>query len=306
MIYTCTLNPAIDYHLKVDSFGEGKLNRTKATRIVAGGKGINVSVVLMNLGVDNISTGFIGGFSGQFIQEYATKHYRLRTNFMTIDDMTRINVKMSHQGLETEINAPGPIVKESEMSKLLALVEQLRQDDILVISGSPAGGVANSYVRIVQKCVENGNEFVLDTNDSALKECLKFKPLLVKPNLVELQEFFDKSIESISDVITTAKALVEQGAKNVIVSLGDRGNVFVNQREVFVAKPIGGLVKNTVGAGDSMVAGFLAGVSQIFNLRDSFRLAVACGTATAFNGRLATKAGVDKYLPQVEIEDRTR
>jgi len=303
MIYTCTYNPAIDYLMEVEGIVLGGLNRSRHHKLVAGGKGINIAIVLANLGIESVMTGFVGGFTGKYLVQYIDGYYQLKSSFVMIEDSTRVNIKLNHHGSETEINALGPVIKVGEMNRLLAFVERLGHDDILAISGSPAQGVADNYLDLIKTCGRRGIEFVLDTYNNALKEGLPYRPLLVKPNLNELQELFEVRIDTLADIVKYGKKLLELGAKNVIVSMGAKGNIFLNDKTFLVASPIKGIVKNTVGAGDSMVAGFLAGHVRKFDFKESFRLAVACGTATAFSDSLATKSEIDSCLTMVEIEE---
>lgn len=302
MIYTCTYNPAIDYKIEVASFTEGTLNRTTFNKFVAGGKGINVSIVLNNLGINNVALGFIGGFTGKFVNNFLQDQFNLNSNFTEIHDITRVNVKLKNTDVETEINALGPIVSKEDMSRFLEVIQTLKQGDIIAIGGSPARGFASNYIDLVSHCKSNGIEFIIDSNNNNLIDTLKFNPLLVKPNIKELNDLFSCNIETEQDIIKYAKELVTQGAKNVIVSMGGEGSIFLNKTEIFKAKPITGEVKNTVGAGDSMVAGFITGLSKGLSNLESYKLAVACGTATAFSFDLAKENEINYYLDKLEIE----
>jgi 1-phosphofructokinase len=302
MIYTCTFNPAIDYKLETNSFTQGELNRSTFNKFVAGGKGINVSIVLNNLGIKNIATGFTGGFTGDYLKQFLTEEFKLSTNFINIHDLTRLNVKLNNNGIETEVNQEGPQVSRVEMDKMLTFVDTMKKRDILAVGGSPSRGYASSYDELIEKCVEKEIEFIIDSNQSSLMDTLCHKPLLVKPNIFELKEIFNEEIDSEEDIIFYAKKLLQFGAKNVIVSLGAAGSYFINNSFVYKANSIKGNVKNTVGAGDSMVAGFLAGLSMGYNSVDCYKMAIACGTATAFSYDLATKYDATSYFDKIKIQ----
>lgn len=303
MIYTCTYNPAIDYKVEVDGFIEGDLNRTTFSKFVAGGKGINVSIVLKNLGVENKVTGFIGGFTGEFVKDSLKKTYGLETCFITVNELTRLNTKINNNGVETEVNALGPVVTEEELNRLLDFVQTMDQTDILIIGGSPARGKAGSYLELVKLLRKKHVEFVIDTNKKSLIETLPYQPLLVKPNIKELNELFECDIQSLEEIVRYSKKLIDMGAKNVIVSLGGEGSVFVNQETVYKAKPIIGDVKNTVGAGDSMVAGFVKSYVNGGTSLEHYKTAIAAGTATAFSYDLAQEDEVNELLGSIEVEE---
>ena len=303
MIYTCTYNPAIDYKLELDNLVVGDLNRTNMSIFTAGGKGINVSIVLNRLEVENVSIGFVGGFSGKYFVDYLKEKYDLNTSFIEVSGKTRINVKLNTSGTETEINARGPKISLEELNILLSKIDGMSENDVLVIGGSVARGVANSYLDLVKKCKSKNIEFIIDTNKDNLLEVLTYQPLLVKPNLKELEELFDVSIKSQAEIIRYANKLLDKGAKNVIVSLGANGSLLINREAILQALPIIGDVKNTVGAGDSMVAGFVCEYMKSSDAKEAFKKAVAAGTATAFSYGLAKKADVLNYYHKVEIKE---
>lgn len=303
MIYTCTYNPAIDYKLELDSFTEGMLNRAITNSFVAGGKGINVSIVLNSLGFKNKAFGFVGGFTGNFVEKYLEEHYNLDTNFTRIKDTSRINVKMKSNHCETELNALGPFVTKFEMADFINQIKTLNKGDIIAIGGSCAKGEASNYISLIEALRELEVEFIVDSSNETLKEVLSYEPLLVKPNLNELCELFQTKIVTDSDIVKYANELLMLGAKNVIVSLGGNGSILVNNSIKLKAYPIEGNVINTVGAGDSMVAGFVAGFSEGLNIEDTYKLSIACGTATAFNQNLATQETVEEIIKKVRIEE---
>jgi 1-phosphofructokinase len=303
MIYTCTLNPAVDYKIKIDQFVEGKLNRIEEAEFSAGGKGINVSIVLNNLETKNIATGFLGGFPGIYIKEYLEEKYQLNMNFIEIKEPTRINVKLKQIKSETEINHQGPNVEEHDFNALLSLINSLKQDDILICGGSSCKGIHNSYQKIALLCNEKRIKFVMDTPGIYLSQFISFSPFLIKPNNHELEEYFKVKIKTINDTIYYGKKLIEQGAQNVIISLGAKGSVFINKDVIYRSNMIKGLVTNTVGAGDSMVAGFMHQYLKTNDYKKAYEYAIASGTATAFNKGLANLESINKYIDKVRVKE---
>ncbi len=302
MIYTITYNPAIDYKLEVDSFIEGHLNRTTSNYYIAGGKGINVSMVLKNLGVESIALGYVGGFTGEYIKNHLTNDLNIKHNFIEVSENTRVNVKLKNKELETEINSSGPVITKEEHEQMLEFISNLKCDDVVVVGGSAAKGEASSYKDICKICNEKGIKFVVDTSKKNLLEVLQYQPYLIKPNVVELEELFEVSIKNEEEIIHYANELLQLGAKNIIVSLGKDGSIFLNSEVIYKASPISGNVVNTVGAGDSMVAGFVAGINKL-TTKEAYKQAVACGTATAFSKGLANEENVQKYMKEILVTD---
>lgn len=301
MIYTVTLNPAIDYVISVSHFVEGKLNKTEVEHKFPGGKGINVSRVLKQLGVPSTNLGFIGGFTGDFICTRLEEE-ALLTNFVTVEGDTRINIKLKSQS-ETEINGQGPVISEDKLGELKSQIQSLTPDDLLVLSGSiPRGVPSDVYVSLVQLASENKVPFVVDISSGTLFELLPYGPELIKPNHHELGELFQTSFESIEDMIPYGTKLVDMGAKHVLVSMGKDGAMLFNQQGVYRAYGLTGNLKNSVGSGDSMVAGFVSQYSNHREVIDAFRYGVAAGSATAFSDDLATGEAIINLLEQVNIE----
>jgi 1-phosphofructokinase len=302
MIYTLTLNPSVDYIVEADEFILGELNRSKNETKLPGGKGINVSRVLRSMGVESKAIGFLGGFTGKYIEEYLNRE-GIYTGFVKVDGDTRINIKLKAD-IETEINARGPEVSTLSIGLLKEQIKQLGNGDFLVLAGSiPSGMPKSIYEEIVQICKDTGAEVLIDAEGELLKTVLDYRPFLIKPNHHELGQFFDKEIETTEDAIFYGKKLIEAGAKNVIVSLADKGAVFINEPSAFIASVPRGEVKSSVGAGDSMVAGFLANYLKTENSKEAFRYSVASGSATAFSIGLCTADKVEQLLPQVKIEE---
>ncbi|MCM3117744.1 1-phosphofructokinase [Neobacillus sp. MER 74] len=302
MIYTLTLNPSVDYIVKLESFQLGELNRTVEEAKFPGGKGINVSTVLKHFGTSSIALGFIGGFTGAYIEQYLQKEL-IETDFVQVDEDTRINVKLK-TGQESEINANGPKITAENFSLLKQKIKKLSADDLLVLAGSiPSSLPKTTYEELVKICSESSAQFVVDAEGDLLKKVLPYRPLLIKPNHHELGELFDATITTAEEVIPFGKRLVEMGAKNVIISLAGAGAVLINSETTLLAEVPKGEVKNSVGAGDSMVAGFLAAYVKTRNIEEAFRYSVASGSATAFSLGLCTKEEVEELLPQVHIKE---
>ncbi|GGB00714.1 1-phosphofructokinase [Macrococcus hajekii] len=297
MIYTLTLNPSVDYVVFADDIKLGELNRSQKTFKFAGGKGINVSRVLQAHGIPSTALGFIGGFPGALIQQ-KLEESEIATDFVAIQDDTRINIKLKG-GNETEINAPGPVISQAETAQLFKQIEQLTAEDTLVIAGSiPSSMQADIYEDIARLCK---CQFVVDAEKDLLLSVLKYHPVFIKPNKTELEEMFDCQLHTDDDIKAAARELIQQGAQNVMVSLGGEGALFVSESLVYKAQVPSGRVVNTVGSGDSTVAGMLAGRERGLSLSDSFKLAVASGTATAFTEDLATDEQIQQILPNVQL-----
>lgn len=301
MIYTLTLNPSVDYIVELEQVALGELNRTANETKFPGGKGINVSRVLKRMGVTSNALGFNGGFTGDYIEQYLHNE-QIETDFVRVQEDTRINVKLKTD-TETEINAKGPVISEEYFSQLKDKIRSLTSDDILVLAGSiPSSMPSNTYEEIVKICSETGTGFVVDAEGDLLKKVLPYRPFLIKPNHHELSEIFETDITEPEDVFPYAEKLIEQGAQNVIVSLAGKGAVFMNKEIVVVASVPTGELKSSVGAGDSMVAGFLAKYLQTDDFKEAFRYSVASGSATAFSIGLCSLEKVESLLSQVIIQ----
>ncbi|MBS4205171.1 1-phosphofructokinase [Lederbergia citrea] len=301
MIYTLTLNPSIDYVVQLEPFHIGELNRIQSETKFPGGKGINVSRVLKRLGIDTTALGFIGGFTGCYIEEYLQIEHN-QTDFVKIKEDTRINIKLN-TGKETEINAKGPEITTEEYEELKAKIRGLESGDFLILSGSiPASLPNTTYEELVQICSENDVQFIADAEGDLLKNVLPHKPFLIKPNHHELGALFNIEIHSPEEAIPYGKKLIEMGAQNVVVSMADMGAVFINKKNVLVATVPSGVLKSSVGAGDSLVAGFLAQFLKTGKYEEAFRYGVASGSATAFSIELCTKDQIEALLPQVVIK----
>lgn len=297
MIYTITTNPAIDYILRFDIFEDGGTIRATDDEKYPGGKGIMASKILKNLGEKSVNLGFVGGFIGEYIAN-SIKEIGLDEKFVRIKENSRINVKLKYDK-ETEINAKGPEISKEEVQMFFDSLGEVRKDDIIVISGSlPYSLDSDFYKKVIEK---TGAKFTIDIADKRLLDYLSYKPLLVKPNEEELGKIFETEINE-DNLIEYARKLNDLGAQNVIVSLGANGSVFVDENHVYRAKPIDGKLVNSVGAGDSMVGGFVYGIVNDFEKIDAYKLAAACGSATAFSPDIADRDMINEILNKVEVE----
>lgn len=294
MIYTITLNPSIDYIVHVENFKADALNRTDAEHMLAGGKGINVSTVLRNLGHETTALGFTAGFTGAEV-ERMLKEQGIHTDFVHVSNgMTRINVKMRSQG-ETEINGMGPCITAEEMGQLFHKLDALKDGDVLVISGSvPANVNPDIYEKIMGILSDRKVLIAVDAEKKLLNGVLKYNPFLVKPNIHELAAFFSLEELTKDEVLEYAEKLQKKGARNVLVSMGADGALLVDEKgEVYTSSAPDGIAMNTIGAGDSMVAGFIAGYLSSMDYEKAFHMGVAAGSASAFSMDLASSDEVD-------------
>lgn len=299
MIYTLTLNPCLDYIVKTKNLTLGETNRSNIQEIYPGGKGINVSIVLSNLGMDTKALGFVAGFTGDEIVK-RVNNLGIKSDFITLDSgMSRINVKIKDK-VETEINASGPVVTEKDLKKLLKKLDELKTDDVLVLTGNvPKGMDDTTYARIMEKC--KNKLTAVDACGNLLKNTLKYKPFLIKPNIAELEEIFGCEI-ALEDVQIYAKKLQNMGAKNVLVSFGKDGAALLTETGEYITCPASkGTLVNSVGSGDSMVAGFLCEYFKSGNYKEALRLAVAAGSASAFMPHLADKDAVLYQKEQITV-----
>ncbi|WP_147532219.1 1-phosphofructokinase [Bacillus marasmi] len=301
MIYTVTLNPSVDYIVQLESLKPGGLNRSNHEDKFPGGKGINVSRVLKRMGIASQTLGFIGGFTGRYIEEYLNRE-AIQTDFVKVNEDTRINIKLKAES-ETEINAKGPKISHADLQALMDKIKQLTAQDMLVLAGSiPSSMPKSTYEELVRLCVNNGTSFVVDAEGELLTNVLPFRPFLIKPNHHELGEIFHTKIATCEEAIYYGKKLIEQGAENVIVSLAGDGAVFINKEVSLIANVPNGKVKSSVGAGDSMVAGFLAKFQESGDVQKAFQYSVASGSATAFSIGLCSLEEVEQLLENIKIQ----
>ena len=306
MIYTITFNPALDYITQVENFKIGEINRTKTETILPGGKGLNVSIVLKNLGIENTALGFVAGFTGEeLIRKLETQG--VKTDFVKVKDgITRINVKISsvndNDVEETALNGMGPQITKENIEELMNKIQNMTVDDFVILSGSIPKNIDNNiYEKICEILNEKGITFIVDSTQELLINVLKYKPFLIKPNKEELKETVKRNIHTREDIINSAKTLQEMGAQNVLVSLGNDGAILLTQEEkTYYSEAPKGQVVNTVGSGDSMVAGFLAGYYKTKDYEYALKMGVSAGSASAFSVELATKEKVDSILKQLQ------
>ncbi|HBI6352671.1 TPA: 1-phosphofructokinase [Listeria monocytogenes] len=300
MIYTITLNPSIDYIVQIGQLNLGGLNRMKQDYKLPGGKGINVSRVLNQLNVPSLATGFLGGFTGNFIKDWL-QNEGVKTGFVTVKDDTRINIKLKH-GEETEINGLGPAISEKEINGFLKVMDKVTANDIVILSGSVPPSLGNDfYNKIIQICKEKKAEFMIDTTGQELLDALPNHPILIKPNHHELADLFGVKLGSVEELIPYGKKCLELGAQHVIVSMAGDGALLYTGEDVYFADALKGELKNSVGAGDSMIAGFVGTFDKTRDPVKAFAAGVATGGATAFSTDLAQKELIDELLPQVKI-----
>ena len=300
MIYTVTFNPAIDYIVSMDDFSFGKTNRITQEKIRPGGKGINVSTVLTNLNIENTALGFLAGFTGTEIKRLCIET-GIHCDFITLSTGTnRINVKLKdYDG--TELNGAGPVISSTELDALMEQLHKLQSGDTLILAGSiPSSLPSDIYQRIMDKLHNKDVKIVVDATKKLLLKCLPYGPFLIKPNKHELEEIFGVTITTKKEALHYARRLQELGAKNVCVSLSGDGAVFISETgECFETDVPPGKLVNAVGAGDSMIAGFLAGWESFKDYRQAFRMAVAAGSASAYSEELATKEEIMTLLPYI-------
>ena len=297
MIYTVTLNPAIDYIMRMDELHMGITNRSNSEEYYCGGKGINVSLVLAELDIPSTALGFIAGFVGDAIDKWVANTY-VTTDFIRLrDGISRINVKIK-AGEETEINGQGPDIAEDELEALMMKVDHIQDGDTLVLAGSiPNTLPDDTYERMLERISDKDVRIVVDATKQLLVNSLKYKPFLIKPNKQELSEIFDVDVQTKEDIFTYAKKLQDMGARNVLISLGGDGAMLVDEDgQIHEAGVIKDKVVNTVGSGDSMVAGFVAGYEMKNSYSYALTLGSVCGNATAFLPWLATKEKINELL----------
>lgn len=303
MVYTVTFNPALDYLLYVNNLESNDIIRTEKEQLFYGGKGINVSVILSRLGIENKALGFLAGFSGKQLDEML-KADSMDTDFVYLKEgYTRINVKIKSDR-EIDINANGPEITDDDITSLFERLERLKKGDCLVLAGSiPKSLPDNIYEKILDRLNNKGIDFVVDATGDLLKNVLKYKPFMVKPNHHELGEIFSVEIKNLDDIKIYSKKLQEMGARNVLVSRGKDGAALLDENgELHTMGNVPGKIVSSVGCGDSMVAGFLAGYYQTKDYQYALKLGSACGNATAFSSSLATKEEIECMLKNENLK----
>jgi 1-phosphofructokinase len=302
MVYTVTFNPSIDYIVAVDDFKLGMTNRTSSELVHPGGKGVNVSVILNNLGIENTAFGFTAGFTGKAIAAMIEQQ-GVKADFIEIDEgLSRINFKLeSVDG--TEINGRGPDISEAKVEELLSKLDTLKAGDVVVLAGSIPHSMSDDIYRTILKRLEGkGVLSVVDATSTLLMNVLEYHPFLIKPNQHELGEIYNVELKTKEEVVPYARKMHEAGARNVLISMGGMGAVLVAEDgSTYSAPAPKGILKNSVGSGDSMVAGFMTGWLRTGSYEEAFKMGVAAGSASAFSDYLATKDEVEEVLKRVEV-----
>lgn len=297
MIYTVTFNPALDYVIRMESLKLGTVNRSSAEAVYYGGKGINVSTVLKNIGVDSVALGFVAGFTGKEIEE-GVKNMGVATDFIKLPEgMSRINVKIKAEQ-ETEINGQGPAISMEKVEKLFEKLDRLEKGDCLVLAGTiPASLPSDIYEQIMDRLKDKEIRIVVDATKDLLLNVLKYHPFLIKPNNHELGEMSGVVLKTDEEIVEYAKKLQERGARNVLISMAGDGAILLTEtKEVYKMGVPKGTVVNSVGAGDSMVAGFVASYFKEHDYLKALKFGTATGSATAFSEGLATMDKVEELL----------
>ncbi|MEH7403535.1 MULTISPECIES: 1-phosphofructokinase [Bacillaceae] len=301
MIYTVTLNPSIDYIVEVEDLGLGKINRMKRENKFPGGKGINVSRVLKRLDVESIALGFVGGFTGDFIKN-VLENESVTSDFVQVEGDSRINIKLKSL-LETEINGQGPAISEEKLDQFFYKLKQIKKGDYVVLAGNiPNTLPADLYEQLTLWGQENGIHIIVDASGKVLLDVVKHRPFFIKPNHHELGDLFDVKITSIEQAIPYGKKLVDMGAQNVGISFAGDGAILITESSVYISNVPKGEVINSVGAGDSLVAGFVGTYVKTNNIETAFKVGVASGSATAFSEDLTKREKIEELLNQVKIE----
>lgn len=301
MVYTVTFNPAVDYVVRPKTFDFGKVNRLTDEQVFVGGKGINVSIVLKELGVESSALGFVAGFTGEFIKKDLESR-GIPTDFVELKDgFTRINVKIKYNG-ETEINGGGPGISPEELDEFFAKLKKLTSEDTIIVAGSiPPSLPENMYERILECVKDSGVRCIVDASGDLLMKVIKFKPFLIKPNHIELAEIFGRELNSDEDIRECAEKLRSMGASNVLVSMAENGSMLIDENgKCYRMGTAAGSVKNSVGAGDSMVAGFVAGYLKTGDFGYAVKLGTAAGGATAFSDGLGGKDHIMELFKELD------
>ncbi|WP_064607549.1 1-phosphofructokinase [Streptobacillus moniliformis] len=299
MIYTLTLNPALDYDIYLNKTELGNLNLSKDVNFRAGGKGINVSIMLKNLGMDSIALGYVSGFTGKFIK-ISLDEMNISNNFIEIDGITRINVKINDSNGETEIAGISPRISNIDIEKLLGFIKSLKKDDILVLAGSIPENLQKDIYKVIS--METQAKIILDTRGDKLNYNV-YNNILIKPNIKELEDVFNVSLNSDEMIYEYAQKFIENGIENVLVSMGSKGAILVKKGRYYKGNIPSGKYINSIGAGDSMVAGFTYAYVNKYRDEDILKLAIACGSSTAYSYNIGEKELIDKLLLDIKIEE---
>ena len=304
MIYTVTLNPSIDYVVETDKLKIGEVNRSNKEELYPGGKGINVSLMLNELQIENTALGFLGGFIGEYIENTLASN-GVNTEFIKLEKgFSRINLKIKNE-VETEINGKGPHISEDNLQLLYKKIEKLKDEDILVLCGSIPKSLSNTlYKDIISMVAKKNVKVIVDATSNLLLNTLKYNPFLIKPNIHELEEIFDTKIDCIDSTIFYATKLKDMGVENVLISMGKDGALLIDSKgKIYLSNAPYGDVINTVGSGDSMVAGFISGYLKTKDYKEALKLGASCGSATAFSSGIGEKKLIDTLKNEIEIKE---
>ncbi|WP_405348905.1 1-phosphofructokinase [Fusobacterium animalis] len=303
MIYSVTLNPSIDFIVRVKDFQLGETNRAYEDNFFAGGKGIMVSKLLKNVKTDCVNLGFLGGFTGIFIEQNLKK-LNILSDFVTVNENTRVNVKLKTE-TETEINCQGPKISDNEKEEFLDKIRKIKSDDFVILSGSVPSNLGNDfYITIIEILNKNGVKFTLDSSGETFSKSLKYKPFLIKPNKDELKEYARREFKNNQEIVNYVRENLVDKAEHVIISLGGEGALYIDKKFSLFAYPlrVKDNVVNTVGAGDSVVAGFVNYMLKHNDVERAFRFAVACGTATSFSEDIGELNFIEEIYNKLVIE----
>ncbi|WP_339068345.1 1-phosphofructokinase [Fusobacterium animalis] len=303
MIYSVTLNPSIDFIIRVKDFQLGETNRAYEDNFFAGGKGIMVSKLLKNVKTDCVNLGFLGGFTGTFIEQNLKK-LNILSDFVTVNENTRVNVKLKTE-TETEINCQGPKISDNEKEEFLDKIRKIKSDDFVILSGSVPSNLGNDfYITIIEILNKNGVKFTLDSSGETFSKSLKYKPFLIKPNKDELKEYARIEFKNNQEIVNYVRENLVDKAEHVIISLGGEGALYIDKKFSLFAYPlrVKENVVNTVGAGDSVVAGFVNYMLKHNDVERAFRFAVACGTATSFSEDIGELNFIEEIYNKLVIE----
>lgn len=303
MIYTVTLNPSIDHVVKMDNLMGGLVNKVNAENFYAGGKGVNVSKVLKEHKIESVALGFISGFTGEFIKNNL-KQCGIKNNFIDVlNGYSRINLKIKTNQNETEINGLGPSISSQNINKLFMILDKLSSNDILILAGSiPPSLPDDFYEQIIQRLNNKDLKIVVDARNTLLINALKYRPFLIKPNHHEISEIFNKTIKTNEELIFYGNKLKEIGAQNVLISMGGNGAILLTEsNEIYKSNVPKGILKNSVGSGDSMVGGFIAGYLKTNDYKEALKLGAASGSAAAYSDDLPKISFINELYNQIEI-----
>lgn len=302
MIYTCTLNTAIDMFVQMEDFITDKVNRSLYDELQPNGKGVNISIILNKLKTSSTATGFIGGFTGKFINDELLK-IGIKTDFIEVSGDTRINVFLNSNQGEYKIVNRGPTISKNEKEKLLEKINKLTNEDTLFVSGSLPMGLDSEVLKnIAEISFKNKFRLVLDTSNPILRSLMKYQPFLIKPNEEELQNLFPElSILNENEILKAAETLLHEGCENILVSLGSRGAYFINKNEKYYCNAPNGRLVNTAGAGDTMLAAFYDTYAKTQSFKKSLKISVASGSSTAFSTGLSNFTDMEELMKKIKV-----